>query len=119
MPYAAFGSQRRNTGREYANRGTMKLVTYRQGNEQRSGLLVGDKLDTIVDLARALSHLGRKAEGRTVLGLVEAGAEGLAAAREVLAAHAEKKLPESHDGGPMTVAVSTVTLLAPIPRPPS
>lgn len=97
----------------------MKLVTYRQGNEQRSGLLVGDKLDTIVDLARALAHVGRKVDGRTVLGLVEAGAEGLAAARDVLAAYAEKKLPETHDGGPMTVALSSVSLLAPIPRPPS
>ncbi len=97
----------------------MKLVTYRQGNEQRSGLLVGDDLGTIIDLARAIAYLGRSIEGRTVLGLVEAGAEGLAAGREVLAAHAEKKLPESHGNGPMTLAASSVTLLAPIPRPPS
>lgn len=97
----------------------MKLVTYRQGNEHRSGLLVGDKLDTIVDLARALAHLGRKVDGRTVLGLVEAGAEGLAAGRDVLAAYAEKKLPDAASEGPMTVAASSVTLLAPIPRPPS
>lgn len=97
----------------------MKLVTYRQGNETRSGVLVGAQLDTVVDLARALAFLGRKVDGRTVLGLVEAGAEGLSAARDVLGAHAEKKLPDAHDGGPITVAASTVTLLAPIPRPPS
>ncbi len=97
----------------------MKLVTYKQGNESRSGLLVGTNLETIVDLARALAHLGLSVEGRTVLGLVEAGAAGLDAGREVLRAHEEKKLPVAHGGGPMAVATSAVTLLAPIPRPPS
>ena len=100
----------------------MKLVTYKQGSESRSGLLVegarGD-LDTIVDLAGALAHLGRGALGRTVLELVEAGAEGLAAGREVTEAFQAKKLPESHGGRPLTVATSSVTLLAPIPRPTS
>lgn len=97
----------------------MKLVTYTQGNEPRSGLLVGDDLATIVDLARALAYMGRGVEGRTVLGLVEAGAEGLAAGRAVLAAHSAGELPASHGGGPMTVPVSAAALLAPIPRPPS
>ncbi len=99
----------------------MKLVTYkaRQGNEARSGLLVGDKLDTIVDLERALGHLGRSIDGRSVLGLVQAGTEGLDAAREVLDAHAKKKLPDAWNGGPTAVALADVTLLAPIPRPPS
>jgi fumarylacetoacetate (FAA) hydrolase len=101
----------------------MKLVTYKQGNESRSGLLVSsrprEKLETIVDLSRALAHLGRSVEGGTVLGLVEAGAAGIEAGREVLRAYAENKLPDAHGGGPMTVATSAVTLLAPIPRPPS
>lgn len=96
----------------------MKLVTYRQGSESRSGLLVGAQLDTIVDLSRALGSLGSSVDGRTVLGLVEAGASGLAAGTEVLRAHAAGKLPATHDG-PMTVPASAVTLLAPIPRPPS
>lgn len=89
----------------------MKLVTYKQGDEPRSGLLVED---TIVDLARALAALERRIEGRTVLSIVEAGAEGLAAARDVLEAHGAKKLPDS-----ALVRASDVTLLAPIPRPPS
>lgn len=107
--------------RSGTNADAMKLVTYtdRQRNEARSGLLVGDKLDTIVDLDRALGHLGRSLDGRTVLGLVQAGREGLEAAREVLDAHAKKKLPDAFGGGPMTVALGDVTLLAPIPRPPS
>ncbi|HVH46930.1 MAG TPA: hypothetical protein VM925_31520, partial [Labilithrix sp.] len=61
----------------------MKLVTYERGNETRSGLLVGEASNTVLDLARALAHLGSKVDGRTVLGLVEAGAEGLEAGRAV------------------------------------
>jgi fumarylacetoacetate (FAA) hydrolase len=96
----------------------MKLVTYKRGNEARSGLLVGQGSDTVLDLARALAHVGSKVDGKTVLGIVEAGAAGLEAARLAIAAHTEKKLPETTDG-PMTLPVSSVTLLAPIPRPPS
>ncbi|HVJ93950.1 MAG TPA: fumarylacetoacetate hydrolase family protein [Labilithrix sp.] len=97
----------------------MKLVTYRQGNESRSGLLVGENLDRVVDLVRALGYVGHRVDGRSVLGLVEAGADGLDAGRKVLAAHAEKKLPEVHAGGPTTIDAAAVTLLSPIPRPPS
>src|SRR5687768_16214309 len=103
----------------------MKLVTYNSSSSGsstsgkvglRSGLLVGDALDTIVDLASALDHLGGKknVDGRTVLGLVEAGKEGLSAARDVLTAFREKKLPDA-----VIVKASTVKLAAPIPRPPS
>lgn len=97
----------------------MKLVTYELGAGPRSGLLVGSNLDTIVDLAGGLAALGRKACGGTVLALVEAGAEGLAAARDVEAAWSAKKLPEAHGGQPLTVASAKAKLLAPIPRPPS
>lgn len=108
-------------------RAAMKLVTYKSGNSQapgskdhgRAGLLVGDKLDVIVDLSRALAHLGKASkvsgEGQTVLGLVESGKEGLDAARDVAAAFAEQKL--SADG--LLVAAKSATLLSPIPRPPS
>lgn len=97
----------------------MKLVTYERGAEKRSGVLVGDASETVLDLAGALSHVGSKVDGRSILGLVEAGQEGLDAAREAVAAFAAKKLPESQASKPMTVPTSTVTLLAPIPRPPS
>lgn len=99
--------------------GSMKLVTYTEDGATKSGLLVGDTLDTIIDLARGLAYLGSLVDGRTVLGIVEAGDKGLRAARDVLTAHEEKKLPAMHLGGPMTVLTSAVTLLAPLPRPPS
>jgi fumarylacetoacetate (FAA) hydrolase len=93
----------------------MKLVTYRQGSAAaRSGLLVGSSLETILDLEQAGAHLRLPVLGRTVLDVVEAGAEGLRAAREVLHAFAEGKLPAE-----AKVPASGVTLLAPIPRPPS
>ena len=97
----------------------MKLVTYQQGSEIRSGLLVGSKLDTVLDLSRALSALERKVDARSVLSLIEHGTQGTDAARDVLEAWDAKKLPETHDEGPIAVTLGAVTLLAPIPRPPS
>jgi fumarylacetoacetate (FAA) hydrolase len=92
----------------------MKLVTYTTGSgstANRSGLLVDD---AIVDLDRGLGHVGAKVDGKTVLALVEAGEAGLAAARDVLRAHAEGKLPPA-----AVVPAQGAKLLAPIPRPPS
>jgi fumarylacetoacetate (FAA) hydrolase len=102
----------------------MKLVTYVSNHEQRSGLLVksgtsAGATDRVLDLHRALSHLGRSVEGRTVLSLVEAGRAGLDAAREALDAYERHALPEVFSGGPMVSSLSDVSLLAPIPRPPS
>jgi fumarylacetoacetate (FAA) hydrolase len=97
----------------------MKLVTYRQGTATpRGGLLVGKQLDCIVDLERAAIQLGLPVRARTVLEIVEAGAEGLRTGREILHAWAEKKLPHGADG-PVTVPARSASLLAPIPRPPS
>lgn len=92
----------------------MKLVTYKRGNETRSGLLVGDAADTVLDLAGALAHVGSKVAGRTVLEIVEAGKEGLAGAREALGAWESKRAPAE-----LAVPLASVSLLAPIPRPPS
>jgi len=100
----------------------MKLVTFtRKGTAGPStaGLLVGEALDTILDLAAACAWRGGPIDGRSVLSLVEAGKEGLAALHEIGAAHAEKKLPTAYSGRPTTVAASEATLLSPIPRPPS
>jgi fumarylacetoacetate (FAA) hydrolase len=98
----------------------MKLVTYSISREpaaaERAGLLTGD---VIVDLARALGALGRSVDGASVLGLVREGARGLDAAREALDAHAAKKLPDAHAGGPVVVPAKDARLHAPIPRPPS
>ena len=87
-------------------------MTYTTGSPGgRSGLLVAD---AIIDLERGLGHVGAKVDGRTVLALVEAGEAGLAAARGVLGAHAEGKLPAA-----AIVPAASAKLLAPIPRPPS
>jgi fumarylacetoacetate (FAA) hydrolase len=58
--------------------------------------------------------VGAKVAPTTVLGLIEAGDPGLRAARELLAAHAEGRLPSA-----ATVPLASATLLSPIPRPPS
>lgn len=92
----------------------MKLVTFQHGGSARAGLLVGSTLDTIIDVAAALPLVGKNVDGRSVLALVEAGKEGLAALAEIASAHAAGKLQSS-----ATVAAKDVTLLAPIPRPPS
>ncbi len=99
----------------------MKLVTYAQKSDgaARGGILVGKDLETIVDLGRGLAYLGRSTAGAAVLDLVQAGASGLDAARELVAAHEAKKLPEAHAGGSTTVRAADVELRAPIPRPPS
>ena len=100
----------------------MKLVTYKQGPESRSGLLVksdGDALDTVIDLVRGLAVIDRDVDARTVLSLVEHGTQGEDAARDVLAAYDARKLPVMHDGGHVLVGLDTVTLESPIPRPPS
>lgn len=105
----------------------MKLVTFGtkgstpvSAKEARSGVLV-DGSDVIVDLDRGARALGKssRVDTRTILGIVEANQEGLDVAREVVAAFKEGKLPGSHDGGSTSVRASDVSLLSPIPRPPS
>lgn len=92
----------------------MKLVTHVSGGGSRAGLLVGNDLETIVDVASAFSHLGKKLEGKTVLALVEAGKDALSALAEVVAAHGAGKLPAN-----AILPAKSVTLTSPIPRPPS
>ena len=97
----------------------MKLVTYKQGPESRSGLLVGENLDTIVDLVRGLAVVERDVDARTILSLVEHGTQGEDAANDVLGAYDAHKLPDMYHGAPVLLGLNTVTLEAPIPRPPS
>lgn len=73
----------------------MRWVTYRDGADERTGVLNGDTIHAAPP-------------GTTLLDLVRRGATGLAeAARQLLAAPAQ------------TVPLAAATLLAPIPRPPS
>jgi len=92
----------------------MKLVTYVSGSESRAGLLVGNDLESIVDVAQAFTHLAKPQSGATVLSLVDGGKAALSALADVVAAHGAGSLPPS-----AIVPSKGATLLSPIPRPPS
>ncbi|HEY8073748.1 MAG TPA: fumarylacetoacetate hydrolase family protein, partial [Labilithrix sp.] len=84
----------------------MKLVTYtRGGAAPRAGLLVGNDLETVLDLERVVGAPWAK----TVLGFVEHAREGRPSAEKAIATHDRAA----------AVPAKEVTLLAPIPRPPS
>ncbi len=112
----------------------MKLVTYRRGNEAaRSGILSGSDLESakIMDLVRATAwvaraqggahdeHTAARQYGATVLAFVERAAEARPVAEAALAALQDGRLPQHSESGPMWLDRRDVTLLAPIPRPPS
>jgi fumarylacetoacetate (FAA) hydrolase len=89
----------------------MKLVTYtKSGGTPRAGLLVGKDLETVLDLERATGANW----AQSVLGFVEHAREGRPRADEALAKHARGEAPAD-----WVIAAKDVTLLAPIPRPPS
>src|SRR5688572_3384568 len=110
-----------------SNRGRPTALT------ERPGLLVGDSLSnaTVIDLLRAFAWSDRKrggardehsviAEyGKSVLGFIEHARDARPVAEEILAAHKKGELPNGTEAGWLTLPVSEVTLLAPIPRPPS
>ncbi len=110
-----------------SNRGRPTALT------ERPGLLVGDSLvnATVIDLLRALTWSDRKRGGArdehsviaeyggSVLGFIEHARDARPVAEEILAAHKKGELPNGTEAGWLTLPVSEVTLLAPIPRPPS
>ena len=61
----------------------------------------------------------RERYGEGVLGFIEKSLAARPAADRLLAMHARKELPASFEGESTTHALADVTLLAPIPRPPS
>ncbi len=103
----------------------------------RAGLLVTSKGEDpgsaqVLDLARALSWVERhraggaqlaqdltEGFGKTVLGFIEHSGDARPLAVEALSAHSGGHLPTKMDSGPLTLLASEVTLLAPVPRPPS
>ena len=118
----------------------MKLVTYTHGAIARPGLLVTtapssakDELAgaTILDLVRAIAWIdgeekGAKDErtiaerfGDSVLAFVEKARDARPLAVEALAAFGRGELPKQTDAGVIAIPAKDVTLLAPIPRPPS
>jgi fumarylacetoacetate (FAA) hydrolase len=109
----------------------MKLVTYSFEGHARPGILAGDDLDTVVDLLRAMTWVERQKGGArdertvaaqyggSVLGFVEHAREARPVADAALSALARRDLPKSSDGGAIQIPARDVTLLSPIPRPPS
>jgi fumarylacetoacetate (FAA) hydrolase len=107
----------------------MKLVTFRHSTgHDRAGVLVGDH---VIDLARAFAAYeharGRRCDeahvadryGHGVLGFVEHHERARPVADEIVEMHARGGLPATFEGAPLTAPLASVTLRAPIPRPPS
>ncbi|WP_394822595.1 fumarylacetoacetate hydrolase family protein [Pendulispora albinea] len=109
----------------------MKLVTFQTPNPSSStryGILDGQR---ILDLETGFRWFerdrGRNADrafvteryGAGLLGFIERAAEARPAADELLRRAHEGKLDESFDGASLFVPAAEVTLLAPLPRPPS
>jgi 2-keto-4-pentenoate hydratase/2-oxohepta-3-ene-1,7-dioic acid hydratase in catechol pathway len=90
----------------------MKLVTFKAAaGEERTGAL-RDDLRTIVDLKAGAAILGAKPETfGTMLALIEAGDEGLTAARRIV------ELASSDRGASARVDLASVRLMAPVPVP--
>jgi fumarylacetoacetate (FAA) hydrolase len=113
----------------------MKLVTYTHGAIARPGLLVTTGSDlaeaTVLDLVRAIGWVdgkesGAKDErtiaekfGASVLGFIENARDARPLAVAALAAFGRGELPAKTDAGAIAMPAKDVTLLAPIPRPPS
>jgi fumarylacetoacetate (FAA) hydrolase len=106
----------------------MKLVTFEINGKQRGGILVGD---VVIDLVTAFTWFerenGRASDaaqideryGAGVLGFIEHAADARPAADEIVRRFEAREAPGSFDGRPMTYALGSVTLCAPLPRPPS
>lgn len=96
----------------------MKLVTFVRNDRTRHGVLVGEEIvDTIVDINAAFAEVEGLAPevvaakyGADLLGLVERQDVAMPALRALLA----RELPAA-----VKVKLADVTLLSPIPRPPS
>ena len=107
----------------------MKLVTFRHSTgHDRAGVISGSD---VIDLARAFAFhehaRGRRCDeahvfdryGRGVLGFVEHASHARPVADEIVELHARGALPRDFEGAPLATPLGSVTLRAPIPRPPS
>ena len=119
----------------------MKLVTYTQGAIVRAGLLVtaGPGAPgapalaeaTVLDLVRAIGWVDGKERGAkdertigekfgdSVLGFIAKAHEARPLATDAIALFGRGELPTRTDAGAISMPAKDVTLLAPIPRPPS
>ncbi len=103
----------------------MKLVTFvahgspptkSSGRSAPGAIVEGGQL---LDLRAAVGHLGRGVDASSLLRLIEAGEAGTAAMQEAIGAFYAKKLPAEHEGNAVVRSLTDVTLLSPLPRPPS
>jgi fumarylacetoacetate (FAA) hydrolase len=106
----------------------MKLVTFEVNGAQRGGIL---QRETVIDLGAAFAWLerdrGRASDatpledryGAGILGFVERASEARPAADEIVHRFDAGRTPPAFEGARFTYALGEVTLLAPIPRPPS
>jgi fumarylacetoacetate (FAA) hydrolase len=111
----------------------MKLVTYTHGTIARPGLLVTSPAgkSEVLDLIRSIAWVDGKSGaakdertlaekfGDSVLGFVERHREARPLANDAIAAYGRGELPAKTAAGPIAMPAAEVTLLAPIPRPPS
>lgn len=106
----------------------MKLVTFREKSEPRAGMVLGAE---IVDLERGFAWLAkengedasagalRERYGQGVLGFIERDGEARPAADRLAAMHADGKLPTADGPSSIVLPAGSVTLLSPLPQPPS
>ncbi|MEO8801303.1 MAG: fumarylacetoacetate hydrolase family protein [Polyangiaceae bacterium] len=103
----------------------MKLVTFvahgsprtqSSGRSAPGALVEGGQ---VLDLRAAVGHLARGVDASSLLRLIEAGEAGTAAMHEAIDAFHAKKLPTEHEGNAVVRSLTDVTLLSPLPRPPS
>jgi fumarylacetoacetate (FAA) hydrolase len=106
----------------------MKLVTFAVNGAERGGIV---QRETVIDLGTAFAWLerdrGRASDatplhdryGAGILGFVEHASDARPAADEIVQRLEAGRAPLSFEGRPFTHALGEVTLLAPIPRPPS
>src|SRR5262249_42074493 len=110
----------------------MKLVTYETRGRESFGVLAGAPEDRLViDLPDALAYCeaeaGRASDaraipdrfGRALFGLVARSREALPAAERLLELHRAGELPRAFRDEPLVLDETSVSLLAPLPRPPS
>jgi fumarylacetoacetate (FAA) hydrolase len=106
----------------------MKLVTFRVGNMELGGILAGDR---IIDMEAAFrwyenragqdssTNAANEKYGQGVLGFIQHAADARPVADELVSLCDSAQLPTVFSDDPLTHSLSAVSLVSPIPRPPS
>jgi fumarylacetoacetate (FAA) hydrolase len=106
----------------------MKLVTFRVGNMELGGILAGDR---VIDMEAAFrwyesstgkdssTHAANEKYGQGVLGFITHAGAARPVADELVALCRSAKLPTVFSDDPLAYSLDNVSLVSPIPRPPS